>query len=70
MLPLIFWVLICPSYLLHCYIYAYYFSSLRSQTLGVMAYCIWQIFSWFVAMIISGSIAGYSILQIITLFVK
>jgi hypothetical protein len=26
-----------------------------------MAYCIWQIFPWFVAMAIAGLIAGYSI---------
>ena len=38
--------------------------------LGVMAYCIWQIFPWFVAMAIAGPIAGYSILQIIPLFIK
>jgi hypothetical protein len=38
--------------------------------LGVMAYCIWQIFPWFVAMMIAGPIASYSILQIIPLFVK
>jgi hypothetical protein len=38
--------------------------------LGVMAYCIWQIFPWFVAMAIAGPIAGYSIMQIIPLFVK
>jgi hypothetical protein len=38
--------------------------------LGVMGYCIWQIFPWFVAMVIAGLIAGYSILQIIPLFVK
>jgi len=30
--------------------------------LGVMAYCIWQIFPWFVAMAIAGPIAGYSIM--------
>jgi hypothetical protein len=39
-------------------------------SLGVMAYCIWQIFPWFIAMAIAGPIAGYSILQIIQLFVK
>ncbi|PZO37214.1 MAG: hypothetical protein DCF19_19650 [Pseudanabaena frigida] len=38
--------------------------------LGMIAYCIWQIFPWFVAMAIAGSIASYSILQIIPLFVK
>ena len=38
--------------------------------LSVMAYCIWQIFPWFVAMAIAGPIAGYSISQIIPLFVK
>ncbi|MEA5487478.1 MULTISPECIES: hypothetical protein [Pseudanabaena] len=35
-----------------------------------MAYCIWQIFPWFVAMAIAGPIAGYSISQIIPLFFK
>ena len=39
-------------------------------SLGVMAYCIWQIFPWFVAMAIAGPIAGYSIMQIIPLFIK
>jgi hypothetical protein len=38
--------------------------------LVVMAYCIWQIFPWFVAMAIAGPIAGYSISQIIPLFFK
>jgi len=38
--------------------------------LGVMAYCIWQIFPWFVAMAIGPAIAGYSIKQIIPLFIK
>jgi len=38
--------------------------------LGAMAYCIWQIFPWFVAMAIAGPIAGYSILQIVPLFVR
>ncbi|MCA6580474.1 MAG: hypothetical protein IM537_05910 [Pseudanabaena sp. M57BS1SP1A06MG] len=39
-------------------------------SLVVMAYCIWQIFPWFVAMMLAGPIAGYSILQIIPLFSK
>jgi hypothetical protein len=38
--------------------------------LGMIAYCIWQIFPWFVAMGIAGPIAGYSIKQIIPLFIK
>ena len=38
--------------------------------LGAMGYCIWQIFPWFVAMAIAGPIAGYSIKQIIPLFIK
>ncbi|MFZ4555727.1 MAG: hypothetical protein ACOYN8_05030 [Pseudanabaena sp.] len=38
--------------------------------LGIMAYCIWQIFPWFVAMAIACPIAGYSIIQIIPLFIK
>jgi hypothetical protein len=39
-------------------------------SLVVMAYCIWQIFPWFVAMAIAGLIASYSIMQIIPLFIK
>jgi hypothetical protein len=38
--------------------------------LGIMAYCIWQIFPWFVALAIACPIAGYSIMQIIPLFIK
>jgi hypothetical protein len=38
--------------------------------LGIFLYCIWQIFPYFLIMILIGPIAGYSILQLVTFFTE
>jgi uncharacterized membrane protein YdbT with pleckstrin-like domain len=34
-------------------------------TIGVFLYCIWNILPWFIVMVLTGPVAGYSILQLV-----